>query len=437
MAAAKRSAKLNAGGKSVGKKLEESAYSKSDHVHGKAATIASMLAMLVITPPFAVYLWYIMTQLDGSVLRFVDLCQKGGIQGLYNAWPTPSWTAWAIIGAYSAFEALLMLVVPGKEWVGPVSPAGVQPVYWQNGVQAYVISVATYLALWKWGIFDPAVVYDHLGEILAALNLVAFAICLFLYFKGMELYPRIGKYFDIKTFTNCRFGMMGWALLAITYAIKQYEVNGRVADSMVVSVALMLVYITKFFWWEAGYWNTMDIMHDRAGYYLCWGCMVWVPSIYTSPAMYLVNHPITLGLPLAGLIFGLGCLCIWINYDSDRQRQEFRASHGKCLVWGRPPAKIEASYVTEKGETKTSLLLASGWWGISRHFHYVPEILASFFWTLPGLFHNGLQYFYVVYLTILLMDRAIRDDKRCRQKYTKYWDQYCLKVPSKVIPGIY
>ncbi|CAN1298864.1 hypothetical protein LINPERPRIM_LOCUS23981 [Linum perenne] len=25
----------------------------------------------------------------------------------------------------------------------------------------------------------------------------------------------------------------------------------------------MLVYITKFFWWEAGYWNTMDIAHDR------------------------------------------------------------------------------------------------------------------------------------------------------------------------------
>ena len=39
--------------------------------------------------------------------------------------------------------------------------------------------------------------------------------------QGMELYPRIGRYFDIKTFTNCRFGMMSWPLLALTYAIKQ------------------------------------------------------------------------------------------------------------------------------------------------------------------------------------------------------------------------
>ncbi|KAF5807426.1 putative 7-dehydrocholesterol reductase [Helianthus annuus] len=39
----------------------------------------------------------------------------------------------------------------------------------------------------------------------------------------------------------------------------------------------------------------MDIAHDRAGFYICWGCLVWVPSIYTSPGMYLVNHPVSLG----------------------------------------------------------------------------------------------------------------------------------------------
>lgn len=29
--------------------------------------------------------------------------------------------------------------------------------------------------------------------------------------------------------------------------------------------------------WETGYLSTIDIMHDRAGYYICWGCLVWVP----------------------------------------------------------------------------------------------------------------------------------------------------------------
>ena len=33
-------------------------------------------------------------------------------------------------------------------------------------------------------------------------------------------------------------------------------------------------------------------------------------------------------------------------------------------------------------------------WGLSRHFHYVPEILAAFFWTVPALFgHVSLSSF--------------------------------------------
>ena len=34
------------------------------------------------------------------------------------------------------------------------------------------------------------------------------------------------------------------------------------------------VYVLKFFHWEMGYVNTMDIQHDRAGFYICWGCLV-------------------------------------------------------------------------------------------------------------------------------------------------------------------
>ena len=48
----------------------------------------------------------------------------------------------------------------------------------------------------------------------------------FLFLQGMELYPRIGKNFDIKVFTNCRFGMMSWAVLAVTYCIKQVASMG-------------------------------------------------------------------------------------------------------------------------------------------------------------------------------------------------------------------
>jgi len=47
-----------------------------------------------------------------------------------------------------------------------------------------------------------------------------------------------------------------------------------------------------------------------------------------------------------------------------------------------------------------------------------------------------MSWFYVIYLTLLLTDRAFRDDERCKGKYGKYWTEYCQIVPAKIIPGI-
>jgi 7-dehydrocholesterol reductase len=126
-------------------------------------------------------------------------------------------------------------------------------------------------------------------------------------------------------------------------------------------------------------------------------------------------------------------------YSLLRQRQSFRATNGKEKVWGKLPDFIEAKYITKDGEVRTSLLLASGWWGLARHFHYIPEISAAFFWCVPASLDTSgwiLPLFYPIYLTLLLFDRAWRDDKRCGDKYKEYWTMYCKKVPYKVIPGV-
>ena len=145
--------------------------------------------------------------------------------------------------------------------------------------------------------------------------------------------------------------------------------------SIFLSIFIINILLFSLFFW-----------HDfpPAGFYICWGCLVWVPSIYTSPGMYLVNHPVNLGpqvlykslfftflylvvswyavcflsiliyklnlkglfcpvqifLQLALSILLAGILCIYINYDCDRQRQEFRRTNGKCSVWGKAPSKV-------------------------------------------------------------------------------------------------
>ena len=169
----------------------------------------------------------------------------------------------------------------------------------------------------------------------------------------------------------------------------------------------------------------------------CWGCLVWVPSIYTSHTLYLTRHPNNLGMPLALTIFTIGILAVFINYNADQQKELVRNTQGKCTIWGAPPFIINAKYLTSEGEEKRSILLASGWWGVSRHFHYIPELLAAFCWTVPALFHSTLPYFYVVFLFLLLTHRSVRDDWRCLEKYGQYWKLYCSKVPYRIFPFVF
>lgn len=128
----------------------------------------------------------------------------------------------------------------------------------------------------------------------------------------------------------------------------------------------------------------------------------------------------------------LGC-----NYATDLQRQLFRAANGEMKIWGRQARVVEAVYVTGDGKERRSLLLASGWWGLARHVNYLFEILLAFCWSVPAKTSGVVPYVYVIFLTILLTDRAFRDEIRCSQKYGKYYEEYCRLVPSKIIPGVY
>lgn len=188
--------------------------------------------------------------------------------------------AWQIIAVYITVQALLMRLVPGNNHVGPRSPQGNIPIYKENGVLAFFCSIFLFLIGQQIGLYNGGVIYNHSGDLLASINIFALIFCAFLYVKGRtfpsssdcghtgnhifdyywgtELYPRIFGW-DVKQFTNCRFGMVFWPLSTISYAFAQYERYGFVADSMWVNMTLQLIYCTKFFMWEMGYMASMDI----------------------------------------------------------------------------------------------------------------------------------------------------------------------------------
>merc|ERR1719491_443763 len=142
---------------------------------------------------------------------------------------------------------------------------------------------------------------------------------------------------------------------------------------------------------------------------------------------------------MASLIFGAGLLGVGLNYWADLQRKYFRECNGQCLIWGKKPVFIEAAYKTtdKDGQVSThkSLLLASGFWGIARHLQYSFELLAAWSWCLLAnpTVNGALPLFYAVFLTILLITRAKRDERKCREKYGQHYDEYAKVVPYHII----
>jgi 7-dehydrocholesterol reductase len=231
--------------------------------------------------------------------------------------------------------------------------------------------------------------------------------------------------------------MIGWIAAEWCFAAKQYQTYGYISNSMLVSVGIQTIYILKFFLWEDGYFGSIDIMHDKLGYYIFWGIMAWVPALYTLIAFYLTSHPNNLPMWFAITAFVGGIVSIYLNWDADCQRMKVRRTNGDCLIWGKKPEVIEAHYETADGKKHKNLLLVSGWWGTSRHFHYIAELSTTFFWSLPALFVNILPWTYLIFLTILLVDRSGRDEHRCSRKYGTYWEEYKKKVPYKIVPFLY
>ena len=416
--------------------------------------LAAPLGLLLVCPPSVVLLWLAATYFDGSLLLLLKNWTE-----IFALWPWPSLSALGMLAVWAALQAALLRWLPGKIFYGPATPMGNRPAYKLNGVAAYVLThVLLWLAAYPLGLFSPTIIYDHFGELLMTLSGGALVLCVFLFVKGtrspcssdsgrsgniiwdffwgVELHPTVGS-LNLKQLVNCRIAMMGWSVIILSFAAKQQALHGAISTAMVAALTLQLVYIIKFFVWESGYFTSLDMTHDRFGFYIAWGVLSWLPSVYTLASLYLVTHPGDLSPLAAVAIVVIGVAFIVVNYQADAQRQRVRETNGETTVWGGAPELIVARYRTGDGQTHQSLLLASGWWGVARHFHYTAEVAAACLWTLPAGFDHFLPWFYPVFLATLLFDRAGRDDLRCRGKYGPYWERYCERVPWRIVPGIY
>jgi 7-dehydrocholesterol reductase len=196
-------------------------------------------------------------------------------------------------------------------------------------------------------------------------------------FMGVEFNPRFGKYFDFKLFHNGRPGIVAWTLINLSFAAAQYNKIGYVTNSMILLNILHATYVLDFFHFEDWYLRTIDIAHDHFGFYLAWGDSVWLPWMYPLQSHFLLKNQIDLSTPYFCLVAAIGAVGYYIFRTVNNQKDLVRSTKGKCEIWGKPATFIKTSFTTTDGKIHESLLLTSGYWGISRHFNYVGDLLMS------------------------------------------------------------
>ncbi len=153
-------------------------------------------------------------------------------------------------------------------------PNGKRLQYRMNGLLVYIVILAL-LSAGYFG-YDRSLfgyVYDHFVELITAsvLTTLVFSVVLYLasfrsksvlcakggntgstiydFFIGRELNPRLGN-FDFKEFCELYPGLIGWVVIDLAMACKQYELHGHVTNSMAMVCLFHGIYVADALYFE-------------------------------------------------------------------------------------------------------------------------------------------------------------------------------------------
>ncbi len=258
--------------------------------------------------------------------------------------PAPTPTAAAIVLGWLLFQGLLQLYAPGKVVQRDAAGRRVAALVQGERLVELVVHVGRPRRPGRGRRRSrPPVVADQLGPLLTVANLVAFCLAAYLlvrggdgrvarrrsgdalhrYVVGSALDPRIGR-FDFKFFCEGRPGLIGWIAINLSLAAKQYEIHGTVTTPMILVNAFAFLYVADYFFHEEAILTTWDIRHEKFGWMLCWGNLVWVPFTFTIQAQYLVSHPHELPLWGTAALVGLDLAGYAIFRSANLQKHRFR-----------------------------------------------------------------------------------------------------------------
>ncbi len=195
-------------------------------------------------------------------------------------------------------------------------------------------------------------------------------------------------------------------------------------------VALFTWFLCDYLVFERVHLYTYDLIAERVGFKLVWGCLAAYPFFYGVGLWAVADlanpHSPAWLLWLAVAVFFSG----WgLARGSNMQKFYFKRNPERVFLGILPPKTIEAD---------GKRILCSGFWGVSRHINYLGEILMATGLALSLGHPTEIgPWLYPLYYLLLLVSRERDDDRLCAEKYGALWAAYRKQVPWRIIPKVY
>jgi delta14-sterol reductase len=340
-----------------------------------------------------------------------------------------------------AFLILTFLAVkylPGAYVLGREEPDRRRFLYRINGMAVFGAAHAAVAAATL--IFDLSLapLIHHFWALFIAANAFAFALAFWLHRRGRAAHPGpttlaqklVGRELNPRVFgVDLKMwayepSLIGLGLLIAGFGYEQYERHGQITPQMGFWLIGWWIYLATHYAQQDFLLSIWDVIEERFGLMLLWGDLVLVPFFYSIAGWTLIDQRKPMGTAaLLGLAVLYG-VSLWMFRSANAQKWRFKQDP-KAVIWG------------EQSEAIGGRLLISGWWGIGRHLNYTGEIGVYLALTLATGFHSFVPYLLPLWMLVLLVHRAWRDDRRCRAKYGPLWHAYCAHARFRMFPFLY
>ena len=375
-------------------------------------------------------------------------------------WPTSE--TWMVYLSFVAIETLFAWLLPGFKVEGLPVPSlnGQKLLYNCNGYIGWWLSQILLIALHYMGIFPIDWISQNLGKLVTTVVIFADVVAVVVYvmslilglsirmsgshiydfFMGASLNPRIGS-LDIKMWAETRVSWITLFFLTLSAAIEQYHQIGYVTGPMAFMVVSHWLYTNGCAKGEEMIPISWDFFHEKWGWMLCYWNLAGVPMMYCWNSYYILHNPQNVSTGRSVLLFVLLFIQYYIWDTANSQKCAFRMQlrgiyrDRPWYIFPKLPWKVLNNPVTIKTEAGSPLLV-DGWYKYARKLHYTMDIFLAFLWGIACGMQNFLPYCYFVFMTVFLVHRWKRDDKRCAVKYGKDWEKYKKKVPYVFIPYV-